>query len=164
MVRISDPKIQNEPPVSYVLLRKLFSRSPYFFLLEKIFRLINFVCVSCMVRVSVINLKTPKNSEEPSRGSRQPCFFWFEFVYVGDALKTWRPWRLINSIFIWYRNKKIHFCPSGSSGVHEDTQKPKPKTRLKRFRLGLLRSSGNWNEIEETEKNWKDSNCPCIIF
>ena len=56
MVRVSDPKIQNQPPVSYVLLRKLFSRSSYFFLLEKIFRLINFVCVSCMVRVSVINL------------------------------------------------------------------------------------------------------------
>ena len=57
MVRVSDPKIQNEPPIlcspEKIILTKFIFFSP-----GENFWLINFVCVSCMVRVSVKNLKT----------------------------------------------------------------------------------------------------------
>ena len=70
MVRVSDPKIQNQPPVSYVLLRKLFSQVHIFFSWRNYFgenfRLFDFVRVSCMVRVSVKNMNTLKTSEELS--------------------------------------------------------------------------------------------------
>ena len=49
----------------------------------------------------------------PSRGSLHPCFGLIVCMFV-MSLKTLKTF--INSIFIWYRNRKIHFCPSGSSG------------------------------------------------
>ena len=54
-------KSEIKPMVSYVLLRKLFSRSSYFFswrnYFRENFRLENFVRVSCIVRVSDENVK-----------------------------------------------------------------------------------------------------------
>ena len=88
MVRVSDPKIQNQPPVSYVLLRKLFSRSSYFFLLEKLFleKIFSFQFGSCFLHRSKIwrRRRPPKNL---SRGSHQPCFG-LSLCVLATPLKT----------------------------------------------------------------------------
>ena len=119
MVRVSDPKIQKHPPVSYVLLRKLFSWSSYFspgeIILEKIFGLlILFVFrVWFVYRSKIWRPWGPKRKIwRPLYEGLQPCFSLIACMFV-MSLKTLKTF--INCIILWYRNKKIHFCPSGSS-------------------------------------------------
>ena len=88
MVRVSDPKIQNQPPVLYVLLRKLFSRSSYFFLLEKLFwrKFSAFRFCSCFMYGSCIGQKSedPEDLRRPS-STKSSAVFWFDCVYVRDV-------------------------------------------------------------------------------
>ena len=102
------------------------------------FRLFDFVRVSCMVRVSVKNLKTLKTSEDLPRQSLQPCFGLIVCMSV-MSLKTLKTF--INCIILWYRNKKIHFCSSGSS---VDTRRYTTinQCTTEGVLLGLQRSSG----------------------
>ena len=92
-------------------LRKIFRRKQKFCSIQMCS-----ICYSCCWRPRRLNRKTWR----PSRGSLHRVLVWV-CAYSYFRWRPWRPFSILN-IIDKRKNKKEHFCSSGSSGIHEDTQ------------------------------------------
>ena len=95
----------------YFSLRKIFRRKQKFCSIQMCS-----ICYSCCWRPRRLNRKTWR----PSRGSLHRVLVWV-CAYSYFRWRPWRPFYFLN-IIDKRKNKKEHFCSSGSSGRHEDTQ------------------------------------------